>query len=78
MGFSHFLFSDIARFNSYDEFLAGLADYEIKTTSRFVVTKSFKEFKEYGKITNMSVGVNRFIYNVCIFFILDILMKIVA
>ena len=29
--FSHFPFSDIARFNSYDDFLAGLADYEIKT-----------------------------------------------
>ena len=50
--------SDIARFNSYDEFLAGLANYEIKTTSKFVVMKRFKEFKEYGKITfpNMSVG----------------------
>ena len=45
--FSHFLFSDNIRFNSYDEFLAGLADYEIKTTQKFVVTKSFKE---YGKI----------------------------
>ena len=33
------------------------------------MTKSFKEFKEYGKITfpNMSVGVNSLIFNVYFF-----------
>ena len=38
--------------------------------SKFVVTKSFKEFKEYGEITfpNMSVGVDSFIFNVYFFF----------
>ena len=46
MYFSRFLFSDITRFNSYDKFLAELADYEIKTTLKFVVTKSFKEFRK--------------------------------
>ena len=36
----------------------------MKTSSKFIVTKSFKEYKEYGKITfpNMSTGVDSFVF----------------